>query len=181
MNASNGRTTKSMAQNLALVVVVLPLLGCGSSPGEERIYEQSEPLVVQQVNAMRDLRQWGSNHLRVTWSNGTARISNDGDSAMFCGASSTQVSYQPDHYYGIRAHRERDIAVPASPIVRCHLNWEHAARIVERDERVLGTIFEEPKENGEPAETNHGASIVMMPDPMPNLGVQIDDRYTLLD
>src|SRR5690349_20327266 len=120
MKAQNRRRTTSWAW---MVLLVFSLLACGSRPVAERTNKDAEPLVVQQLNAMRSLRDWGSANLHVTWSDGMARIANESDQAIFCGASSTEVSYQPDHYFGIRTHQAREIPIPHSPIVRCLLDW----------------------------------------------------------
>jgi hypothetical protein len=171
------------ARLITLVVTALVLLaaGCGSA---SETSPEDVPLVVKQADAMQALRTWGAEHVHVTWSKGAARIANDGDQILLCGVTSTEVSYQPDHYFGIYPHRSRELAAPSSPFVRCVVQWEHAATIIGRDEHELALLFEEPspKDRAEANEPQtHAASIVLMPDPMPNLGVQIDDRYTLLD
>lgn len=103
---------------IGALVAALTVVSCGSSTTDEPVTAtEAESLVVQQGNAMRALRDWGGDHLHITWSDGTARITNDGDQILLCGVTSTEVSYQPDQYFGIRPHRSRELAAPASPFV----------------------------------------------------------------
>jgi hypothetical protein len=130
---------------------------------------------------MRDLRTWGAKHVHLVWSEGKVSIRNDGDMMLLCGVSSTETSFHPDHYFDIRPQAARELDLPNSPMVRCRVEWKDAARIVRRNESELASMFEGPALDGTPAERNHSASLVFMPDPMPNLGVQIESRYTLLE
>ncbi len=178
-----GEKTKGKAV-IGVLFAALSVASCGSATTDEPVTaSEAEPLVVQQVNAMRALQSWGGEHVRLVWSPEKVSVRNDGDAVLFCGVTSTEKSYHPDRFFGIRPHRARDIDVPISPMVRCVVQWNDAARITGREERELASMFEEPALDGTPAEVgaSHGASLVFMPDPMPNLGVQIDDRYTLLD
>jgi hypothetical protein len=183
MKTRNRRETVGGTWLMALVAIVLSVLGCGSSSTGET-EAGAEPLVVQQVNVMGDLRTWGAEHVQVVWSKSTVRITNEGEAPLFCGVTSTEESYQPEHYFGVLPHRSRQLTVPTSPFLRCVLQWEDAAKVIGKGERDLSSLFEEPSPNTPPADDEvplHSASMVFMPDPMPNLGVQIDDRYTLLD
>jgi len=163
-------------------VAALSVVSCGSATFNEPVTaNEAAPLVVQQGNAMRDLRTWGGEHVHLVWSEGKVSIRNDGDAMLRCGVSSTETSFHPDHYFDIGPQAVRELDLPNSPMVRCIVQWKDAARITRRDERELASMFEEPTLAGTPVELNHSASLVFMPDPMPNLGAQIESRYTLLE
>lgn len=167
---------------IGVSVAALSVMGCGSATINEPVTaNEAAPLVVQQVNTMRDLRTWGAEHVHLVWSEGKVSIRNDGDAMLSCGASSTETSFHPDHYFEVRPQEVRELDVPNSPMVRCIVQWKDAARIARRDEHELASMFEEPTLAGTPVELHHSASLVFMPNPMPNLGAQIESRYTLLE
>src|SRR5689334_15415300 len=97
---------------IGIVFAALSVASCGSATTDGQVTaSEAEPLVVQQVNAMRVLQNWGAEHVRLVWSPEKVSVRNDGDAVLFCGATSTGKTYQPDHYFGIRPHRARDIDV----------------------------------------------------------------------
>ena len=167
---------------IGVSVVAVAVMSCGAASIDKPVTaNEVKPLVVQQGNAMRDLRTWGAEHVHLVWSEGKVSIRNDGDAMLSCGVSSTETSFHPNQYFDIGPQAVRELDLPNAPMVRCIVQWKDAARITRRDERELASMFEEPALAGTPVELNHSASLVFMPDPMPNLGAQIESRYTLLE